>query len=173
MTQLEATVVWWLSITGTTGIIRPSQGGRKQGTYSICGPPHHCHLNSHHLHHKSNWLECNASSCTETHHFCTAGAPLDLQSLQEKKTKQKQNWFVGEELQGKYSQTLYWVDVASEGEITSKVTDCFFFNLHHYTCVTFPNKSSVLLFSLLQHCNTTKKIFRDLSGSPSPPCIFF
>ncbi len=100
MTQLEATEVWWFSKADTTGIIRRCQRERKQGTYSICGPPHHCHLNSHHLHHKSNWLVCSASSCTETHHFCTAGAPLDLQSLQEKK-----NWIVQKELQEKYSQS--------------------------------------------------------------------
>lgn len=133
MTQLEATEVWWFSKADTTGIIHRHQRERKQSTYSICGPPHHCHLNSHHLHHKSNWLVCSASSCTETHHFCTAGAPLDLQSLQEKK-----NWIVEKELQGKYSQSQCRGDVESEINTTNKATDCFL-NLYYYTQATFLN----------------------------------
>lgn len=42
--------------------------------HSICGSPHHCHPDSHHLRHTSTPSLCSGNYCTEIHQFYIAVA---------------------------------------------------------------------------------------------------
>lgn len=78
MNDLKVTVCIWLSsdfyltcMHCLVSMKRALKCKKKTTTYSKCRRAHHCHPNSHHLHHSASDHGYNAYCCTETVQLCT------------------------------------------------------------------------------------------------------